>query len=380
MPDETTASMEIEWDVPIEMDDGIVLRSRCVPSIGRRPSLGDPHLRALRQGPGVSRGISRPVAEDGRAAPRRRRRVDQCVPELGGRGPREMGPRGLRVRQGRFPGRRQVAGVHRPLLAPRDRRPGDVYRLGGGAAVVHRERSGLNGISYYGINQWHVASLPPPGLAAMCVWEGAADWYRDMTHHGGIVSTFWANWYDMQVKTVQHGLGDRGPRHPVTGVNVCGDATMTDEELAANRADFGGGGRAHPLDDSYHRDRSARFERIVTPLLSAGNWGGLVFTSEATLRASPGPPPTRSGSRCTGSSTGPTSTPTTAAASNSSSSITSSREPTTGGMKGRRFCSRCGGSTTSSSERRRAGPSQGRFGPGITSGRTGRCRPTLGRG
>src|SRR2546426_4386641 len=28
---------------------------------------------------------------------------------------------------------------------------------------------GLNGISYYGINQWHVASLQPPHLAAMCI-------------------------------------------------------------------------------------------------------------------------------------------------------------------------------------------------------------------
>ena len=60
---------------------------------------------------------------------------------------------------------------------------------------------GLNGISYFGINQWHVASLQPPHLAAICVWEGMADWYRDVTHHGGIVCTFWANWYDMQVKT-----------------------------------------------------------------------------------------------------------------------------------------------------------------------------------
>jgi predicted acyl esterase len=64
---------------------------------------------------------------------------------------------------------------------------------------------GLNGISYYGMNQWHVASLQPPHLAAMCIWEGSADWYRDMTHHGGILSTFFANWYDMQVKTVQYG-------------------------------------------------------------------------------------------------------------------------------------------------------------------------------
>jgi putative CocE/NonD family hydrolase len=34
---------------------------------------------------------------------------------------------------------------------------------------------GLSGISYYGINQWHVASLQPPNLKAMCIWEGAAD-------------------------------------------------------------------------------------------------------------------------------------------------------------------------------------------------------------
>src|SRR6267378_4295804 len=92
---------------------------------------------------------------------------------------------------------------------------------------------GLNGISYYGINQWHVASLQPPHLAAMCIWEGAADWYRDMTHHGGILCTFWANWYDMQVKTVQYGLGERGPRSRVTGELVCGDETLTDKQLAA---------------------------------------------------------------------------------------------------------------------------------------------------
>ena len=98
---------------------------------------------------------------------------------------------------------------------------------------------GLNGISYYGINQWHVASLQPPHLAAMCIWEGAADWYRDMTHHGGILSTFWENWYDMQVKTVQYGAGERGKRSRVHGDLVCGPETLSEEELARNRCDFG---------------------------------------------------------------------------------------------------------------------------------------------
>jgi predicted acyl esterase len=108
----------------------------------------------------------------------------------------------------------------------------------------------------------------------MCIWEGSADWYRDMTHHGGILSTFFANWYDMQVKTVQYGLGERGPRSRVTGELVCGDETLPDAELAKNRCDFGDNILAHPLDDQYHRDRSPVWEKVVTPFLSTANWGG----------------------------------------------------------------------------------------------------------
>src|SRR5579883_2159218 len=133
---------------------------------------------------------------------------------------------------------------------------------------------GLSGISYYGINQWQVASLQPPHLSAMCIWEGAADFYRDMTHHGGILSTFWANWYDMQVKTVQHGLGERGPRSRVTGEPICGPETLSEEELARNRCDLGGEILAHPLDDAYHKARSPIWSAITVPLLTAANWGG----------------------------------------------------------------------------------------------------------
>ena len=133
---------------------------------------------------------------------------------------------------------------------------------------------GLNGISYYGINQWHVASLQPPHLAAMCVWEGAADWYRDMTHHGGILSTFWANWYDMQVKTVQYGAGERGKRSARARRAGVRAETLTEEQLAKNRCDFGDEIRAHPLDDDYHKARSPDWDKITAPLLSAANWGG----------------------------------------------------------------------------------------------------------
>jgi hypothetical protein len=133
---------------------------------------------------------------------------------------------------------------------------------------------GLNGISYYGINQWHVASLEPPHLAAMCIWEGAADWYRDMTHHGGILCTFWDNWYDMQVKTVQYGSGERGKRSRVHGELACGPEILSDAALAKNRSNFGGDIVAHPLDDDYHRARSPVWSKVKVPFLSAANWGG----------------------------------------------------------------------------------------------------------
>jgi predicted acyl esterase len=108
----------------------------------------------------------------------------------------------------------------------------------------------------------------------MCVWEGSADWYRDMTHHGGILSTFWENWYDMQVKTVQYGAGERGKRSRVHNELVCGPEILSDEELVANRANFGAEIAAHPMDDAYHRERSPVWEKVITPLFSAANWGG----------------------------------------------------------------------------------------------------------
>jgi hypothetical protein len=133
---------------------------------------------------------------------------------------------------------------------------------------------GLSGISYYAMNQWQVASRQPPHLAAMCVWEGAADWYRDATHHGGILSTFWEHWSTYQAQPVQYGLGERGPTSRATGALVCGDATLSPEELARNRSDLGAEVRSHPLIDGYYGERLPEWDKIIAPLLSTGNWGG----------------------------------------------------------------------------------------------------------
>src|SRR6185437_6631124 len=133
---------------------------------------------------------------------------------------------------------------------------------------------GLNGISYYAMNQWWVAALHPPHLAAMCVWEGAADYYRDVIRHGGIFCQFLTNLYPRAILRAQHGLGQRGFRSPVTGEWVSGPETLSEDELARNRVDVEAWMLAHPLDDAETRARSAAWEEVATPFLSAANWGG----------------------------------------------------------------------------------------------------------
>jgi predicted acyl esterase len=265
--------MHVDWDLPIEMDDGAVLRADVYrpPPRGRYPvilSYG-PYAKGLAFQDGYPSAWQRMVAEHPDVACGSSNQYqnwevvdpEKWVPE--GYACVRVDSRGA----GRSPG-------FIDHFSPRETK--DFYDCIEWSATQSwsNGKVGLNGISYYGINQWHVASLQPPHLAAMCIWEGAADWYRDMTHHGGILCTFWANWYDMQVKTVQYGLGERGPRSRVTGALVCGDETLSDKALQNNRCGFGDDILGHPLDDDYHQGRSPKWEKITVPFLSAANWGG----------------------------------------------------------------------------------------------------------
>ena len=265
--------MRIDWDAPIPMDDGLMLRADIFspPEAGLYPvilSYG-PYAKGLAFQEGYPSAWQRMVAEHPDVAHGSTNQYQSWEVV----DPEKWVPDGyvcVRV-DSRGAGRSPGFIDH---FAPRETK--DLYNCIEWAGVQpwSNGKVGLNGISYYGINQWHVASLQPPHLAAMCVWEGAADWYRDMTHHGGILCTFWANWYDMQVTTVQYGRGERGPRSRVTGELVCGDETLTDRELHANRCDFGEEIRAHALDDEYHRSRSPIWDKVTVPFLSAANWGG----------------------------------------------------------------------------------------------------------
>jgi uncharacterized protein len=265
--------VQIDWDVPIEMDDGVVLRADVFrpEGDGRHPvilSYG-PYAKGLAFQEGYPNQWERMVSQhpDVAAGSSNRYQNWEVVD------PEKWVPDGyvcVRVDSrgaGRSPG----------CLDPFS--PQETSDLAACIEWAARQpwssgKVGLNGISYYAMNQWHVAGRKPRGLTAMCAWEGASDWYRDAARHGGILCTFFGNWYEMQVTTVQNGLGSRGPVNPNTGEPACGPDTLADEELAARRADFAADVAAHPLDDDYHRARSGDWARIDVPLLSAGNWGG----------------------------------------------------------------------------------------------------------
>jgi hypothetical protein len=265
--------MRIDWDVPIEMDDGLILFADVYRPIndGQYPviiSYG-PYGKGLAFQEGYDTAWERMAREhpDVTAGSTNKYQNWEVVD------PEKWVPDGYicsRVDSrgcGRSPG-------YVDLWSPREAK--DFYDCieWGGVQPWSNGKVGINGISYYAMNQWQVATLQPPHLAAMCIWEGAADFYRDVSHHGGILTTFLANWYDMQIKTVQYGVGTRGYRSRVTGELVAGPETLTDEELGNNRSDYGKEVFAHALDDEYWKARTPDWSKVTVPLLSAANWGG----------------------------------------------------------------------------------------------------------
>jgi uncharacterized protein len=262
--------MRIDWDVPIEMDDGLVLRADVFRPIedGRYPVI-------MTHGP-YGKGLPFQVGYAGMWNV-----LESKYPEIM-RGstckyqnwetvdPEKWVPDGyvcVRVDSrgaGRSPG-------YLDVYSPRETR--DFYNCIEWAGVQpwSNGKVGLLGISYYGVNQWQVAALHPPHLAAMCPFEGYQDFYRDCNRHGGILNTFMPEWFPVQVMSVQYGNG--GDRvNPNTGVPVVAGEQLSDEELTANRSDLTGELRGRELDDQWYRDRSAELEEIDVPLLSASNW------------------------------------------------------------------------------------------------------------
>jgi hypothetical protein len=291
MNSEFRDGMQIEWDAPIEMDDGVVLRADVF-----RPAGDGKFPVVLSYGP-YAKGLSFQEGYKGNWL-----RLTKAVPDvlLGSSNkyqnwelvdPEKWVPDGyacVRVDSrgaGRSPGMLDVWSPRETL---------DLYQCveWAGTQAWSNGKVGINGISYYAMNQWTVGALNPPHLAAMCIWEGSSDYYRELCRHGGILSDFLNSWHPRQVASVQHGVGSRGAKSVVTGEPVAGPHTLPESELAKYRADSPGEAKRRRLHDDYYAARTADFARIEAPLLSAGNWGGMGLHTrgnfEGYLRAGSG--------------------------------------------------------------------------------------------
>ncbi|MCX7254112.1 MAG: CocE/NonD family hydrolase [Burkholderiales bacterium] len=265
--------MRIDWDMPIQMDDGLLLRAdifrpthnkKCPVILSYGPygkglSFQEGYKTAWeimeRENPDVIRGSSNKYQNWEVVDPEKWVPDDYICIRIDSRG------------AGRSPGFMDHNNA---------RETKDIHLCIEWAAKQSwcNGKVGMNGISYYASNQWRAAASKPKHLAAICVWEGWNDNYRESNRHGGIACSFRKNWLEMQIKTVQHGVGDRGKRSPITGDTVCGPETLSPEQLLKNVSDIWKIVLENEFISDWYKERSANLDRVDIPVLSAANWGG----------------------------------------------------------------------------------------------------------
>ena len=268
--------MRIDWDVPIPMDDGLVLRCDVYRPVedGKYPVImtygpygkfllfddpvfGDQWRRMCEEHPDVPAGSSNRYRNWEVVDPEKWVPDGYVVIRVDSRG------------AGRSPGLIDIWSL-------REARDQALCIEWAGTRSWSNGKVGLSGISYYAMNQWQTAALQPKHLAAICPWEGAADFYRDMAYHGGIYCNgFVTSWSEAQIYSVQYGRGENGYRSGMNGHLVSGPETLTPAELHANRRDFHTDCLSHKLDsEEFWQSRMPDWDKVEVPMLSAANWGG----------------------------------------------------------------------------------------------------------
>ena len=113
---------------------------------------------------------------------------------------------------------------------------------------------GLLGVSYLAISQWKAAALRPPGLKAICPWEGFTDAYRDLMRPGGIREDGFVRLWSRGLRQVRQRYRLAGQQH------------------------------RHPLRDEWWRTLVPALEHITVPALICGSFSDNNLHSRGSFR------------------------------------------------------------------------------------------------
>ncbi|HEV2256314.1 MAG TPA: CocE/NonD family hydrolase [Streptosporangiaceae bacterium] len=113
---------------------------------------------------------------------------------------------------------------------------------------------GMIGVSYLAISQWKAAALRPPGLRAICPWEGFTDAYRDLAYPGGIREVGFARMWSLGLRRVRQAY------------------RLTDQQ------------RRRPLRDQWWRSLVPALENITVPTLICGSFSDNNLHSRGSVR------------------------------------------------------------------------------------------------
>ena len=144
---------------------------------------------------------------------------------------------------------------------------------------------GMVGISYYGTIQLRIAAEQPPHLKAIMPWNGVADYYREATHHGGIVQTFFHHLYLRSIhcrgtSVTLEGLAEEERRDFVEKLRQDPEIRMYPRfynlvdvpDLLPCFFDI----LANPFDGPFYWERSpaTMYDRIKVPFYARSSWWG----------------------------------------------------------------------------------------------------------
>jgi predicted acyl esterase len=250
------ASIVVDWDVPVTVRDGTVLRVNVFrpPGAGPFPVLLSAHPYGKDKIPARTRsGRGAPV--QARLLPQPRTLRISAYTSWEAPDPAVWGLAGYVVVNADLRGGGSSEGVG-DLFSDEEAR--DYYDLieWAGGQPWSNGRVGLDGVSYLAISQYKVAALRPPHLAAICPWEGLSDVYRDFARPGGVLekgfSKLWS-WLTGKEARIRASLYD----------GICG----------------------HSERDDWYEARTPRLEQIEVPMLVCGSFSDHLLHTRGSFEA-----------------------------------------------------------------------------------------------